>query len=337
MAIIATLGCALPLILSLLTRNPGFFWATMGACTAAQAHPLQRLGMPGMLLLILLGAASIALGFWADSSTLSSLSLFAGCGLLLAWLQRYGNETGKLGVTLAICFCIGQSQYGLGHFDNPCAIAALFVLGGLWVSLLGFSLRLLYALPLWPDSLTLRQLGRIMKRQALRMPPSTWWLYALACLLSSLIAGLCLLLLPVPREYWLTVPVYISLHLCLQPSLLRILSTGLAMLAVALVLIAAGFYLANAQDLMLAILIPLLLVLRAFQAKSGDTFALQTGLCFLLVTEAQAQDWYAPEWRLINVCIGLAISLGVTFSLQVFWQVASFLRKACTGISRPPL
>ncbi len=48
-----------------------------------------------------------------------SLGLFAFYGLLLAWLQRYGTEAGKLGIGLAICLCLGQGQSGVADFNNP--------------------------------------------------------------------------------------------------------------------------------------------------------------------------------------------------------------------------
>ncbi|MBB3101664.1 FUSC family protein [Azomonas macrocytogenes] len=320
-AVIATIGCALPLLMGISTRHPGFFWATIGAFMASLAHPLQRLGMPGMLLMIGLGAVSIALGFWAANDALSSVALFACCGLLLAWLQRYGNETGKLGISLAICFCLGQSQYGLGNFDNPYAIAALFILGGLWVSLLGFGLRGVHGLRMWPEHPGIGRLGKILKRQALRTPPAHWWIYAMTCLLASMLGSLCLNLFPLHRGYWLTLPIFAGLHLSLQRSMLRILRTGLSMLALAFLLIFAGYNLANTPLLSMLILLPLILLCRAYQAQPYGFFAIQTSLCFLLLTESLAQDWDDPQSRLINVCIGAGISLLVTLTVHTFWRL----------------
>lgn len=128
-ATVAGLGCALPLLLGLFSGHTGFLWATVGAFQAAKANPLHRLGMLRMLLLIGLGAGSAGLGFWSATHPLISLGLFAFYGLLLAWLQRYGSEAGKLGIGLAICLCLGQGQHGIGDFNNPQAIAALFALG----------------------------------------------------------------------------------------------------------------------------------------------------------------------------------------------------------------
>ena len=95
-AVIAGLGCALPLVLGLFSGHPGFLWASVGAFLAAQSNPLHRFGMLRLLLLTLFGACSAGLGFWAASDAVLSLVLFAAYGFLLAWLQRFGTEAGKL-------------------------------------------------------------------------------------------------------------------------------------------------------------------------------------------------------------------------------------------------
>jgi len=137
-AVIAGLGCALPLVLGLFSGHPGFLWASVGAFLAAQSNPLHRFGMLRLLLLTLFGACSAGLGFWAASDAVLSLVLFAAYGFLLAWLQRFGTEAGKLGLGLTVCLCLGQGQFGISGLHNPDAVAALFILGGLWVALLAF-------------------------------------------------------------------------------------------------------------------------------------------------------------------------------------------------------
>lgn len=149
-AMVAGLGCALPLLLGLFSGHPGFLWASAGAFQAAQANPLHRFGMLRLLLLTLLGACSAGLGFWAADHSLLSLGIFAGYGFLLAWLQRFGTEAGKLGIGLAVCLCLGQGQYGIASLKNADAVAALFILGGLWVALLAFGLRGMHGLRMWP-------------------------------------------------------------------------------------------------------------------------------------------------------------------------------------------
>ena len=88
-ALVAVVGCALPLLLGLVSSHPGFLWAALGAFQAARANPLHRFGMLRMLLLTGLGACSAGLGFWAGSHPLLSLCIFAAFGLLLAWLQPH--------------------------------------------------------------------------------------------------------------------------------------------------------------------------------------------------------------------------------------------------------
>lgn len=80
-AVVAGLGCALPLVLGLFTAHSGFLWASAGAFQAAQANPLHRFGMLRMLLLTGLGACSAGLGFWAASHPCSAwaFSLLSAC------------------------------------------------------------------------------------------------------------------------------------------------------------------------------------------------------------------------------------------------------------------
>src|SRR5690606_9338619 len=142
---------ALPLLMGLVSGHPGFIWASVGALQAAQVNPLHRAGMLRMLLLVGLGANCAGLGFWAATSPWLSFSLFAAFALLLAWLQRFGSEAGKLGVGLALCLCLGQGQYGSDNLNNAYAVATLFALGGLWVCLLAFGLRGVHGLRTWPQ------------------------------------------------------------------------------------------------------------------------------------------------------------------------------------------
>src|SRR5690606_11603383 len=145
-AIIAGLGCALPLSLGLLSGHPGFLWAAVGAFQAARANPLHRFGMPRMMLLILLGACGSGLGYWVAPEPVLSLVVFACMGLLLAWLQRFGVEAAKLGLGVAVCVCLGQGLEHAGGVINPMAVSMLFCLGGLWLALLAFGLRGLHGL-----------------------------------------------------------------------------------------------------------------------------------------------------------------------------------------------
>jgi len=199
---VAGLGCALPLLLGLFSGHTGFLWATVGAFQAAKADPLHRLGMLRMLLLIALGATSAGLGFWSAPHPWASLGLFAFYGLLLAWLQRYGSEAGKLGIGLAICLCLGQGQYGIGDFNNPQAIAVLFALGGLWVTLLAFGLRGMHGLRMWPYMPRLLSLLKVMRRHARRTPIRQWRLHALTYLLATAAGGL---IVPCRSPTWVLV------------------------------------------------------------------------------------------------------------------------------------
>ena len=183
-AVIAGLGCALPLVLGLFSGHPGFLWASVGAFLAAQSNPLHRFGMLRLLLLTLFGACSAGLGFWAASDAVLSLVLFAAYGFLLAWLQRFGTEAGKLGLGLIVCLCLGQGQFGISGLHNPDAVAALFILGGLWVALLAFGLRGLHGLRMWPYMPRFLAILKVLKRHAQRLPRQQWRLHALACMLA---------------------------------------------------------------------------------------------------------------------------------------------------------
>lgn len=317
---VAGLGCALPLLLGLFSGHTGFLWATVGAFQAAKADPLHRLGMLRMLLLIALGAASAGLGFWSAAHPWASLGLFAVYGLLLAWLQRYGSEAGKLGIGLAICLCLGQGQYGIGDFNNPQAIAALFALGGLWVTLLAFGLRGMHGLRMWPYMPRLLSLLRVLRRHARRIAIREWRLHALTYVLAAALGGLIVNLADLPRGYWLTLAIFTTLQMDFQRSLARAVQASLAILCAAAVLIYMGHSLADAP-VMVMIMLPLVMLSRAFQAHHYGLFVLQTTLCFLLLAETLAQDWGLPQLRLINAAIGVSVALGVTLLVYLLQRL----------------
>src|SRR3990167_1843289 len=239
-AMVAGFGCALPLLLGLFSAHPGFLWASAGAFQAAQANPLHRLGMLRMLMLCGLGACSAGLGFWSAGHPYASFFIFAAFGFLLAWLQRFGSEAGKLGIGLAICLCLGQGQQGLGNLNNPYAIAMLFILGGLWVMLLAFGLRGMHGLRMWPYMPRFISIFKVLKRHAKRLPQKQWRLHALACTLAFALAGLVVNLAGLERGYWLTLTVVTTLQLDFQGSLVRALQSSLASLAAAGLLILLG-------------------------------------------------------------------------------------------------
>nr|WP_059391352.1 FUSC family protein [Pseudomonas toyotomiensis] len=309
-AVVAGLGCALPLVLGLFTAHSGFLWASAGAFQAAQANPLHRFGMLRMLLLTSLGACSAGLGFWAASHPLISLGIFAAFGLLLAWLQRFGSEAGKLGIGLCICLCLGQGQFGIGNLHNPYAVAMLFILGGLWVMLLAFGLRGLHGLRMWPYMPRFLAILKVLKRHAQRLPRQQWRLHALACMLAFAASGLIVNLAGLSRGYWLTLTVITTLQLEFQGSLVRALQASLASLAAAGLLIVFGHSLQSPPTMVMTLLV-LVILSRALQANHYGLFVLQTSLCFVLLAESLAQDWHLAEVRLLNALIGVALSLTV--------------------------
>lgn len=309
-AIIAGLGCALPLLLGLSTAHSGFLWASAGAFLAGQANPLHRFGMLRMLLLTGLGACSAGLGFWAAGHPLASLAVFACFGLLLAWLQRFGNEAGKAGIVLSICLCLGQGQHGIGNLHNPYAVAVLFMLGGLWVMLLAFGLRGLHGLRMWPYMPRFISILQVLKRHAQRQPKRQWRLHALTCMLAFAAAAALVSLADLSRGYWLTLMVIGTLHLQFQSSFKRTLQASLASLTIAGLLILLGHGL---QDPAMLVMILLLVVIfsRAVQANHYGLYVLQTTFCFVLLSESLARDWDAPEIRLLNALLGVALALAV--------------------------
>ena len=242
-----------------------------------------------MLLLIALGAGSAGLGFWSATHPLISLGLFAFYGLLLAWLQRYGSEAGKLGIGLAICLCLGQGQHGVADFNNPYAIAVLFALGGLWVTLLAFGLRGMHGLRMWPYMPRLLSILRVLRRHARRTPIRQWRVHALTYMLAGALGGVIVNMAQLPRGYWLTLAVFTTLQMDLERSLVRALQAS-GILAAAAILIYIGHGLAD-PPLMVMILLPLVVLGRAFQANHYGLFVLQTTLLFLLLAETLAQDW----------------------------------------------
>lgn len=307
-AVIACLGCALPLVLGLFSGHPGFLWASAGAFQAAQANPLHRFGMLRMLLLTLLGACSAGLGFWATGHPLLSLLLFACYGFLLAWLQRFGSEAGKLGIGLAVCLCLGQGQLGVSGLNNADAVAALFVLGGLWVVLLAFGLRGLHGLRMWPYMPRFMAILKVLKRHAKRLPEQRWRLHAAGCMLGCAAAGLIVQLAELPRGYWLTLALIVTLQLEIRDSLVRALQLSMASLCACLLLIYFGHSL-QSPPLMVAVILPLIALSRAFQARHYGLFVLQVTMSFVLLAESLAPDWHLAQIRLFNSLIGVLLAI----------------------------
>jgi hypothetical protein len=317
---VAGIGCALPLLLGLFSAHTGFLWAALGAFQAAQANPLHRFGMLRMLLLSGLGACSAGLGFWAANDPLLSLGLFAAFGLLLAWLQRFGSEAGKQGLGLALCLCLGQGQYGIGNLNNPYAIAALFIFGGLWVMLLAFGLRGLHGLRMWPYMPRFISILKVLRRHAKRLPRRQWRLHALGCTLALGLAGMLVNLADLHRGYWLTLVVLTTLQLEFQGSLVRALQSSLTSLAAAGLLILLGHSLQD-PPLLVAILAPLIALSRALQANHYGLFVMQTTLSFVLLAESLSQDWQLAQVRLLNALFGVVLALFVALLIHGLRQL----------------
>lgn len=318
-AIVAGLGCGLPLLLGLFSGHPGFLWASAGAFQAAQANPLHRFGMLRLLLLTLLGACSTGLGFWAASHPLLSLGLFAFYGFLLAWLQRFGTEAGKLGIGLAVCLCLGQGQFSLGLFNNADAVAAQFTLGGLWVALLAFALRALHGLRMWPYMPRLMAILRVLKRHAKRLPEQRWRLHAFACTLGCAAAGLIVQLAHLQRGYWLTIAVIVTLRLEFRGSLVRALQQSMASLGASLLLIYFGHSL-QSPPLMVAFILPLIMLSRAFQAHHYGLYVLQVTVSFVLLSESLSHDWHLAQIRLFNCLIGVVLAMLLALLIHALQQ-----------------
>ncbi|MGQ7818486.1 FUSC family protein [Metapseudomonas furukawaii] len=311
-ALMAGMGCGLPLMLGLFTSHSGFLWAATGAFQAALANPFHRLGMLRMTLLTGLGALCAGIGFWAASHPMLSLSCFALMGLLLALLQRYGVELGKLGVGLAACLCLGQGQAGLGNLHNGLAVGALFAIGGLWVMLLAFALRGARGLRLWPLMPRLGGFSRVLRRHAQRLPQRLWLIHAAACTLAGALAGVAVNLSGLPRGYWLTLTVMTSFQMDLDSSLERGIQRCLGSLAGALILIGVGNWLQD-PALLVACMLPLIVLSRAFIAQHYGLFVMQTTLCFVLLAESLSRDWYLPELRLYNTLLGTVLAVAAAY------------------------
>jgi len=279
------------------------------------------------LLLTGLGACSVGLGFWAASDPLSSLLLFAAYGLLLAWLQRFGAEAGKLGLGLALCLALGQGQQALGNLNNASAVAMLFVLGGLWVALLAFALRGLHGLRTWPHMPRLLSLIKVLHRQARRQAGQQWRLQALSCTLTFSLAGLLVSLAHLPHGYWLTMTALTTLRLKWKSGLRHILCASLASLGAAGLLILLGYSL-QSPALMVAILLPLIALSRAIQASHYGLFMLQTVVSFVLLADSLSLDWHLVQGRLLNVLYGVLLAMLVALLVQ---GLQNYLRKRQTA------
>lgn len=313
---IAGIGCALPLILGLSSGHPGFLWATLGAFQAARANPLHRFGMLRMLLLISLGASSAALGFWAASSLSISFVLFALTGLILAWLQRFGAEAGKLGLGMALCLCLGQAYPASQELSTPAAVAALFGVGGVWVMLLAFVWRGLNGLRMWPYMPRLWSLLKAIHRHAKRRGKRQWPLHATCCTLAFGLAGLCGAAISLEHSYWLTLTVLGTLHLKARISRSRTLQACSSSLAIAVLLALLENHLHNSTSIA-TIILPLIVFSRAIQSNSYRWFMLQSIAICLLLSESLTPGSDMLEPRLLAIVYGFIVALISSLSVQL--------------------
>ena len=326
-AIIAGLGCALPLMLGLSTGHSGFWWVTLGALLSAQATPLHRFGMLRMLTITITGAISAGLGFWAASDALISSVVFTAYGLLLAWLHRYGTEASKIGFSLAICLCLGQGHFGAGNLHNPNAVAILFAIGGCWVMLLAFALRAIHGLRMWPYMPRFISILRVLQRHAQRLPARQWRLHALACALAVGSSGVVVASAGLSHGYWLTIAVIATLQLEFSSSLARSLLISLGSLSVAATLLLIGYSVQNPASLVMLTL-PLVILSRALHAKRYGVFVLQLSVCAMLLTECLATDWQTPLPRMLNSLIGMVLVMAIALLMNTLYRQGLKFRRA---------
>lgn len=135
-------------------------------------------------------------------------------------------------------------------------------------------------------------------------------------MLAAAAGGLIVNLAELPRGYWLTLAVFTTLQMDLQLSLVRALQAGIGIFCAAAVLIYMGHSLAD-PPVMVMIMLPLVMLSRAFQAHHYGLFVLQTTLSFVLLAETLAQDWELPQLRLINAAIGVGVALTVTLLMHL--------------------
>ncbi len=307
-ALAAALGCALPLMLGVFSGHPGFYWATLGAFVASLADPRQRLGMHGMLLLSSAGAFSVALGYWAGQTTMASLLAFLLFGLLLAASRRLGPEPAKFSFVITLCLALGAGQFGRGSFDNPAAIATLFLLGALGVTLLGFGLRGLHGLRMWPQRPALKVLWRLTRRWRQQPLGRHEWLSLATHAVLVCLAGVAASMLVFPDSHWLSFAAILLLGPLRQtPWPMLLLRGGLLVLGAA-ALMFFGYSLVG-TPLMVMIAIAMVALFRLLQARPPALFLLQSCLGLLLLSESLSGAWSEPQWRLVNAALGSALAL----------------------------
>jgi uncharacterized membrane protein YccC len=160
------------------------------------------------------------------------------------------------------------------------------------------------------------KLMKVLRRRARRTPIRQWRLHALTYVLAAAAGGLIVTLGDLPRGYWVTLAVFTTLQMDLQRSLVRALQAGIGIFGAAAVLIYMGHSLAD-PPIMVMIMLPLVMLSRAFQAHHYGLFVLQTTLSFVLLAETLAQDWELPQLRLINAAIGVSVALAVTLMMYL--------------------
>lgn len=262
-----------------------------------------------MLLLTGLGARCTGLGFWAGGHPLVSLGIFAAFGLLLAWLQRFGSEAGKLGIGLCIravsrprAVWYRQPAQSLcsGH-----AVHSRRIVG----DATAFGLRGLHGLRMWPYMPRFLASSRCSGAMRSTLPRQQWRLHA-----PGLHAGVLRVRFDRQsgrvdkRGYWLTLADHQHAAVGVSGQLVRALQASLAFDAAGLLI----FFGHSLQSPPIMVMTLLALVFSAAPCKGQSLRPVRAADQPASCSWPRACLGLAPgKVRLLNALIGISSTLTV--------------------------
>lgn len=311
-----------PIILAFVTRQPALFLAAIGAIVlTATAKMLPTIPLRILLLSCFTDAASFGLGTLAATTGHLFSPVLLGIAVFAALAVWANTKWAAVDTYTAIIFTIGV---GLpGSSIQSAGLRTLFSLIGMLWALLGIEIhrfalshRKIQQLS-WSESVAITT----EEQQQQQQQPST---PRLAALRSALPIGIVSalgytvgLVLGLPRDFWIVVPIILAIRS--TSSTLTMTFTSMMIIGtIAGALIATVITLeTNNHYLLLALLFFFAVVVFATLGVSITlTQIFLVPFVIILLNLYYPGQWYLPFIRILNVAIGAAIAVAVVYLLS---------------------
>jgi len=308
-----------PIILAFVIQQPALFLAAIGAIVlTSTAKMLPTIPSRILLLACFTEAASFGLGTLAATTGHLFSPVLLGIAVFAALAVWANTKWAAVGMYTAIIFAIGV---GLPGFSIQSAgQRTLFsLIGTLW-ALLGVEIHR-FALSRRRIQLSGSESAATTEQQQQQQQPST---PRLAALRSALPIGIVSalgytvgLVLGLPRDFWIVVPIILAI----RPTSSTLTMTFTSMMIIGTIvgaLIAAVITLeTNNHYLLLALLFSFAVVVFATLGVSITlTQIFLVPFVIILLNIYYPGQWYLPFIRILNVAVGAAIAVAVVYLLS---------------------